>query len=54
MAKEPKRGDKPTPRQEEGIRQLIKMVTQLMAATKQTNPELYQQMMAQAQAKRSQ
>jgi len=54
MAKEPKRGDMPTPRQAEGIRQLMKMVVQLMVATKQTNPELFQRMVAQAQAKRSQ
>lgn len=54
MPQEPKYGDKPTPQQAEGIRQLMKMVAQLMVTTKKTNPEAYQRMIAQAQAKRSQ
>lgn len=54
MAKQPKRGDMPTPRQAEGIRQLMKMVAQMMEVTKRTDPEKFQRMVAQAQAKRSQ
>lgn len=47
-----KGGDQPTPKQAEGIRQLIMMVKQMQDTVKKTNPEKYAQMMAKAKGQR--
>ncbi len=54
MARKPKQqaGDQPTPRQAEGIRQLIMMVKQMQDIIKQQDPERYAQMMQMAEQRK--
>jgi hypothetical protein len=54
MAREPQQeaGEQPTPRQAEGIRQLIMMVKQMQDQMKQQDPEKYAQMMQMAQQRK--
>jgi hypothetical protein len=54
MAREPQQeaGEQPTPRQAEGIRQLIMMVKQMQDQMKQQDPERYAQMVQMAQQRK--
>jgi hypothetical protein len=54
MARAPQQGDggQPTPKQAEGVRQLIMMVKQMQDTIKQQDPERYAQMMQMAQQRK--